>query len=257
MRSTTSTPAGCAGGRSSSPELDARPHRPAAGGPAGRRRTSTPAGARTRRPRRRVRDLAGDQRAGGGAFPADVVAVQADPDVEAADAQVVDAGVAQERQRDQRRLRRADRSHADGAAREVGECGRGGVGADDDHRGEVLVRVAHDRRADRASLRGGEPLGAQPRQWRVPRGVDPALGEVLDLPLVVRVQDVVEVQALPAQPLPEPVPDGDDLGVVGDPAHDQRHHAPPNSGSPSVARPMKSCSASVVGAITRAARASR
>ena len=68
----------------------------------------------------------------------------------------------------------------------------------------------------------GEAHAAHPRERRVPRRVDPARDEVLHLALVVRVQDVVEVEVLLGEPAAEAVPDRDDLRVVRDRAHQQR-----------------------------------
>ena len=87
---------------------------------------------------------------------------------------------------------------------------------------QVAVGVAHRDRRQGDAARRRQPPGADPGERRVPRHVDAARHEVLDLALVVRVQDVVEVQpARPAQPGAEPVPDRDDLGVVGDRAEHQ------------------------------------
>src|SRR4029077_4025029 len=85
--------------------------------------------------------------------------------------------------------------------------------------------------------------------------------EVVDLALVVRVQDVVEREVAVLEPSPEAGPDRHDLRVVRHGTEEQRGvvaicHVS-SSGRPLTARPTKSSSASVVGAMTRAARASR
>src|SRR5262249_50031192 len=87
--------------------------------------------------------------------------------------------------------------------------------------------------------------------------------QVLDLALVVRVEQVVDVDVALAQPRTEAVPDRHDLGVVGNGSKKERHvltwgrRAQPSSGRPRIARPPTSLSASVVGAMTLAARAAR
>ena len=90
------------------------------------------------------------QRARRVALAADVVAVQADADVEAAHREVavgLEPGRAKVRQRQQRRLRRVDRANADGLAAQVGQRLDRAVGAHDDDRGQVAVGVAHGQRA--------------------------------------------------------------------------------------------------------------
>src|SRR4051812_5071352 len=82
----------------------------------------------------------------------------------------------------------------------------------------------------------------------------------VDLSLVVGEQHVVEVEIAVGEPRAEPFPDRDDLGVVGDRAEQQRrrhHDTSPKSGMPHMMRPTKSDSASLVGAMIEAARASR
>ena len=161
-------------------------------------------------------------------------------------------------ERDQRRLRGVDRTRRDATPLQLLDRLDVGVGADDDHRGQVAVGVAHGQRLDRASGVPADALGADPRQRRVPRDVDAPGGELFDLALVVRVQDVVEREVAVREPAPEPVPDRDDLRVVRHRAHHQRFadavaHAvtSPRSGRPVRARPTMSWRAWVVGAMTR------
>src|SRR3989440_75805 len=209
-------------------------------------------------------DLAGDEGSGGVAFAADVIPVEPDAYVEAPHVDVT-AGFepcrSQVRERDQGGLRRVDRAGRDDFAREVADAGDPRVGPGDDDRREIAVAVAHRQRLHWDPGSGAEALCAYPRQGRVPRRVDEAQQQLVDLALVVRVQDVVEVEPAAAEPLTAAVPDRDDLGVVRHRAHDERvaAHAGASSsnGRPHRARPMKSFRASVVGAMTRAARASR
>src|SRR5581483_4038879 len=193
-------------------------------------------------------DLAGGESTGRLSFTADMVAVQTDADIESAH---VDVEAVEKGEREQRALGGVDGTDSDPLAGEVGPIGDRGVVAHRDDRREVAVGVAHDQRL---CLRHETPA-ADPRQRRVPRHVDATAGEVFDLALVVRIQDVVERQSLLGEPTPEALPDRHHLGVVGDGAEDQR--VAHRSGSPLMARPTKSKRASVVGAITRAARASR
>ena len=90
-----------------------------------------------------------DQRARRVALAADVVAVQANADVEATDVEIaprLQPGRAKMRQRQQRRLGRVDRAHADGLAAQVGQRLDRAVGADDDDRGQIAIGVAHGQR---------------------------------------------------------------------------------------------------------------
>src|SRR5918992_280601 len=128
---------------------------------------------------------------------------------------------------EERRLRGVDRADADELAAQPVRIGDAGIGPYDDDRGEVLVGVAHGQGRDADTLRLAEAPGPHPGQRRVPGGVDAAGEEVLHLPLVVGVEDVVEIEVAFGEPTPEPVPDRDYLGVVGDGPHEQRfsvHH---------------------------------
>ena len=162
------------------------------------------------------------QRPGRVALAADVVAVQADADVEAAHRERphrLEPGRTQMRQRQQRGLRRVDRADADGLARAGRRRSRmATVGAHDDHRGQVAIGVAHGQRPARWRPRASrQPPGAHPGQRRVPRHVDAAGEQVLDLALVVA-STARSRTAKPwrGEPVAEAVPDRDDLGVVGD-----------------------------------------
>src|SRR5439155_22066185 len=95
-----------------------------------------------------------------------------------------------------RRLGRVDGTGGYEAAPQTGRFGDGGVGPHHDDGGQVTVAVPHGqgRDADPGGL--AEPAGPDPGQWRVPGGVDAAGQEVLDLPFVVGVQDVVEVEVV-------------------------------------------------------------
>src|SRR6266508_631904 len=87
--------------------------------------------------------------------------------------------------------------------------------------------------------------------------------QVFDLFFVIGVEKVRVGKAVVAKPDAEAFPNRDNLGVVGHRTDDQRFGvrtqgtASSTSGSPRRLRPTKSRSASVVGAITLAARASR
>src|ERR1700729_1186389 len=79
-----------------------------------------------------------------------------------------------------------------------------------------------------------QAAGADPRKRLVPGHVDPAVDQVRHLPLVVGVEDVVEVEVgrVP-QPRTEPVPDRDDVRIVGDrPKQHPGHQTSPSSGRP-------------------------
>src|SRR5205823_13454563 len=139
----------------------------------------------------------GDDGSGGVAFAADVIPVEPDAYVEAPHVDVtagLEACRPQVRERDQRGLRRVDRAGRDDLAREVADVGDSRVGPDDDDRREIAVAVAHRQRVDRNARSAAQALCAYPRQWRVPRRVDPPRQQLLDLALVARVQDVVEIE---------------------------------------------------------------
>jgi hypothetical protein len=156
-------------------------------------------------------DPAVDQRPGRVPFAADVVAVLAHADVVMDHLHLAGALPGEVPQRDQRGLRRVDRTHTHPAPGQIGHRLDAGVGPHDDHGREVAVGVPHGQ------CGGGrcEPAGPHPGQRRVPRHVDLAGHQRLHLALVVGVQDVVEGQLAPREPLAEALPDGYDLGVVG------------------------------------------
>ena len=205
-------------------------------------------------------DLARDERPRRVALAADVVAVQPDADVEAAHARRrgrARGPRARRWQRDQRGLR-ASRPRPSRRVRPAcsadATVGLSARTTTTDVRSRSVSRIVSA--CDRSPAAPAEAHRCAPRRAAssTPRRCGPA-DEVLDLALVVRVQDVVEVEVLLREPAPEAVPDRDDLRVVRDRAHHQRRRrrhrrTSPRSGRPVSARPTKSCSASVVGAIT-------
>ncbi len=105
---------------------------------------------------------------------------------------------------------------------QLGDVGDVAVAAHEHDRREVLVGVAHRHGPRRPAGGVGEATGPHPGQRRVPRDVD-APGEVgLGLGLVAGVQHVVEGEGRWLEPGLEPLPDRDDLGVVGDGAEGER-----------------------------------
>ena len=137
---------------------------------------------------------------GGVALAADVVAVQADADVEAPHGEVARPASSpasrEQRQREQCGLGRVDRAGADRRPRRsatdaIGESARTTT---TDVRSRSVSRIAMAAIGDAARL--GQTSGAHPRERRVPGDVDAAVEQVLDLALVVRVEDVVEGQVL-------------------------------------------------------------
>ena len=165
-----------------------------------------------------------DQRAGRVAFATDVVTVQAHT-------------MSKRRTSSHVRLQPGSRSRARASSVACGEStapvatvrprrsatvSHRRVGAHDDDRRQVAVGVAHGDRPHADPARFGEPAGAHPGERGVPGHVDPAVEQVLDLALVVRVQDVVERRCPGSRnQRAEAVPDGHDLGVVGDRSQQQ------------------------------------
>ena len=145
-------------------------------------------------------DLAGGERPGRVALAADVVAVQPDADVERAGPAKSPPGLqaraAQERQRDQRRLRRVDRAGRDHLAAQIRRRLRSASRArttTTDVRSRSVSRIRPGARS--------RPAPAARRRARIQASgefhasVDRPGDQVLDLALVVRVQDEVERQA--------------------------------------------------------------
>ena len=139
------------------------------------------------------------------------------------------------REREQRGLRRVDR--ADGrppgrAGRRPSRCRPSARATTSDVRSRSVSRIA--------TAATSMPAAPPSRRARTHASgefhaawIRPAT-QVLDLPLVVGVEDVVEVEVLLAEPAPEPVPDRHDLRVVRDRAH---HEASPSSRLPIDASP--------------------
>ena len=209
-----------------------------------------------------VGGVGGEQRAGRVPLAADVVAVQPDADVEAPhrdvgtgnEARPTAAATAAAGWPAASPPRRSPRPARPGRPSEVtGESARTTT---TDRRSQSVSRIVTG--VSEHAARRGEPPGADPGERRVPGDVDPPVDQVRHLPLVVRVQDVIEVEAAgTAQPGAEPVPDRDDLRVVGDRAEQDRPSDLPEQRQAEQRPADEVLSASVVGAITRAARESR
>ena len=126
-------------------------------------------------------------------------------------------------EREQRRLRRVDRTGGDGAAGEWATSVMALSARTSTTEVRSWSRVAHRDRVRLATRRlRGEASGAHPGERRVPRDIDVA-GEVcFGLGLVARVQHVVEREVLGGEPVLEALPDRDDLRVVGNGAERER-----------------------------------
>jgi hypothetical protein len=123
------------------------------------------------------------------------------------------ARLAQEVERQDARLRRVAAAHGQRLAREIGDRLDAAVLAHDHLGVEVAVAVAHPERQRPAV---GAAAHAHVRERRVPGDVHVAGEERLDLTLVVREEREVHRDALEPEVLADALPDGDDLGVVGD-----------------------------------------
>ena len=164
-------------------------------------------------------DRAGEQGAHRLALAADVIAVLADQHVVANDLGVasrVDARLGEREQRDQRRLRRIGRTDADALAAQIAERADRTVLARQHHAGQIAIGVAHRDRLRVAPAPAREPHRLDPGQRRAPRDVHVTAQVRLDLPLVVRIQHVVEGEPARGEPRAEALPDRHDLGVVCD-----------------------------------------
>lgn len=150
------------------------------------------------------------------------------------------------------RLRRVGVAEAHRPADHVAQLADVAVGSRHEVRAPPAVGVAHRQRRR-------FPVGAledpDMREIGVPRRVERAAEQVLDLVLVAVVVAGLEVEPLLGEPAGELVPDLLDRGVVHDGAQPVARHQ--KSSWPVMALPRKSRSSSVVGAITAAARASR
>ena len=173
------------------------------------------------------------------ALAADVIAVLADEDVEAADRHIHSGAqslAAQAPERNERGLRRVDRAGGDRAALEVGERLHRTAATRHEIGEAIAVGVAH---GDRAAAVAGSPLRVDPRERRVPRDVDRAGQQPVVLVLVGGVERDVDRRALRVEEVADDFPDHRDLGVV--------HHRPDlqwarhqNTSRPHRARPMNS-----------------
>ena len=181
------------------------------------------------------------ERARGVPLAADVIAVLAGEHVEAPHLHVaprLEARLGEQQERDQRRLRRVGRAHADTLPRRsaIAWIGAPSRTTTSEVRSRSVSRmaIASALRARRA--RGA--VGLDPRERRVPRDVEMAAEVGLDLGFVVSVEDEVEGQVVREEPALEALPDRDDLRIVGDGAEDERSvgHGPRILSGPSAAR---------------------
>ncbi len=150
---------------------------------------------------------------------------------EEAHARHVDPDVPQEVQRQHARLGGVARADGERLGREVGEGADARVPSHDDLGMEVAVAVAHGER-EGAAVR--PPLDADVRERGVPRHVDVAGQERLDLALVVREQREVHRHPVLGEVLADALPDRHHLRIVGHRAEENRRiaHKPRTTGGP-------------------------
>src|SRR5207245_2655826 len=122
-------------------------------------------------------------------------------------------------ERYQRCLRRIGSAHGDGLPLEVPERRNPRVLSGKDFRRQVAVSVPH---GERAAVSMAFELALDPGQGRVPGHINFCRKVRLDLGVVVRIKDVVNLNS-PLQKIAlEAFPDGHHLGVVGHRADTER-----------------------------------
>jgi hypothetical protein len=133
----------------------------------------------------------------------------------------LESGLVQQMERQQRRLRRIRRAHAERLAAQVLHGLRVRVARHDDARHAIAVGIAHRHGA---ALAVGAPLRVEPGERRVPRDVDVPGEQRVHLQLVVGVEHAIDRAAVLGEELLDRLPDGRDLGVVDHRADEQRSH---------------------------------
>src|SRR5215472_5502544 len=127
----------------------------------------------------------------------------------------LDARLREREQRYQGGLRRIGRADGDPLSPQIGELAYRSVGARNHHTREIAVGVAHRDRLRPATPSARRAIGFDPCKWRVPGDVDFAAQMRLDLPLIIGVEDEIEWQPLGFEIGSKPLPDRDNLGIVG------------------------------------------
>ena len=128
--------------------------------------------------------------------------------------------IGQKVQRDQRGLRGVSRTDGHSLPLEGGDRLDAPTRSHQDDGAKVAVAVAHANGFRATAETGCGLLRLDPGERRVPRDVHVSQELRFDLPLVVRVEDIVEGQTVAPEVLLESIPNRDDFLVVRYGSHD-------------------------------------